>query len=80
MPPEDPEVSWNFNFALRNEIGLVSVLTLFAFFFMYLCYKLSKQFGWNNYKKMGGDLEQKGDNTIITFIQEILITIMISSL
>lgn len=60
IPPEDPGVTWNFNFALRHEIGLVSVLTLFVFFFMFLCYKLYKQFGWNIYKRIGPDIEQQG--------------------
>ncbi|KAG2215629.1 hypothetical protein INT46_006233 [Mucor plumbeus] len=58
-PPEDPDVSWNFNFALRNEIGLVSVMFIFSVLFMYLCYKLYKQFGWNIYKRIGADIEQQ---------------------
>ncbi|KAI8064818.1 uncharacterized protein B0P05DRAFT_554478 [Gilbertella persicaria] len=58
-PPEDPNVSWDFILALRNEIGLVSIMTLLSFLFMYLCYKLYKQFGWNIYKRIGADIEQQ---------------------
>ncbi|KAL0139854.1 hypothetical protein V8B55DRAFT_1501966 [Mucor lusitanicus] len=58
-PPEDPDVSWNFNFALRNEIGLVSVMFILSVLFMYLCWKLYKQFGWNIYKRIGADIEQQ---------------------
>ncbi|GAA5800665.1 hypothetical protein EDC94DRAFT_604082 [Helicostylum pulchrum] len=54
--PEDPKVAWNFGLALRNEIGLVSIMTLFAFIFIYLCWKLYKQFGWNIYKRIGADI------------------------
>jgi hypothetical protein len=60
-PPEDPDVSWNFNFALRNEIGLVSIMFLFACVFTFFSWKLYKQFGWNIYKKIGADIEQQGN-------------------
>ncbi|CEP12030.1 hypothetical protein [Parasitella parasitica] len=58
-PPEDPEVSWNFDFALRNEIGLVSIMFLFSILFTFLSYKLYKQFGWSIYKRIGADIEQQ---------------------
>ncbi|KAG2209412.1 hypothetical protein INT47_008254 [Mucor saturninus] len=57
--PEDPEVVWHFGLALRNEIGLVSVMAIFAFIFMYLCWKLYKQFGWSVYKRIGADINQQ---------------------
>ncbi|KAI8359173.1 hypothetical protein BD560DRAFT_405521 [Blakeslea trispora] len=58
-PPENPDVKWNFNLALRNEIGLVSVMTILALVFIHLCYKLYKQFGWNIYKRIGADIKQQ---------------------
>lgn len=58
-PPEDPEVVWNFGLALRIEIGLVSVMTLISAAYIYLCWKLYKQFGWNIYKRIGADINQQ---------------------
>ncbi|CAO3653577.1 unnamed protein product [Mucor hiemalis] len=58
-PPEDPEVVWNFGLALRNEIGLLSVMALFSIVYIYLCWKLYKQFGWNIYKRIGADINQQ---------------------
>lgn len=45
--------------ALRNEIGLVAILSLFSFIFVYLCWKLYKQFGWSIYKRIGADINQQ---------------------
>ncbi|KAI9478065.1 MAG: hypothetical protein EXX96DRAFT_569438 [Benjaminiella poitrasii] len=56
-PPENPQVAWNFNFALRSEIGLVSVMSILSIIFIYLCYRLYKQFGWTIYKRIGADIE-----------------------
>lgn len=32
---------------------------ILSILFMYLCYKLYKQFGWNIYKRIGADIEQQ---------------------
>lgn len=34
-------------------------MTLISFIFMYLCWKLYKQFGWNIYKRIGADIKQQ---------------------
>lgn len=31
-------------------------MAIFVFVYIYLCWKLYKQFGWNNYKKIGADI------------------------
>ncbi|KAI7903305.1 uncharacterized protein BX663DRAFT_508170 [Cokeromyces recurvatus] len=56
-PPENPQITWNFNFTLSHEIGLVSVMFIFSFLFIYICYKLYKQFDWNIYKRIGADIK-----------------------
>lgn len=76
-PPEDPDVSWNFNFALRNEIGLVSVMFILSILFMYLCWKLYKQFGWNIYKRIGADIEQQGNLRMLILRTADMLTINI---
>ncbi|CAO3677104.1 hypothetical protein G6F70_001637 [Rhizopus microsporus] len=48
-----------FLIALRNGIGLVVVMALFSFIFVYLSYQLFKQFGWNTYKRIGADIQQQ---------------------
>lgn len=69
-PPEDPVVSWNFIFALHNEIALVSIMSLFACIFIFFSWKLYKQFGWNIYKKIGADIEQQGTQLyLFTFLK-----------
>ncbi|KAF0420282.1 Golgi apparatus membrane protein [Gigaspora margarita] len=40
---------------LGNDIPCVIVLLMLAFIMSYLSYKLYKQFGWVNYKRIGGD-------------------------
>ncbi|CDH53202.1 predicted protein [Lichtheimia corymbifera JMRC:FSU:9682] len=45
----------DFHVALRYEIALASVMLVFTLVFALLCYKLSRQFGWNTYKRLGAD-------------------------
>ncbi|KAI9322195.1 hypothetical protein BX666DRAFT_2057229 [Dichotomocladium elegans] len=42
--------------AMRLEIALSVALLLFACIMAYLSYEMSRQFGWNIYKKIGADL------------------------
>ncbi|KAG1437708.1 hypothetical protein G6F56_012973 [Rhizopus delemar] len=48
-----------FMVALRNGIGLVTVMSILSIVFTYLCYQLFKQFGWNIYKRIGADIQQQ---------------------
>ncbi|CAO3671740.1 unnamed protein product [Rhizopus stolonifer] len=48
-----------FMVALRNGIGLVTVMSILSLVFTYLCYQLFKQFGWNIYKRIGADVQQQ---------------------
>lgn len=34
-------------------------MAIFSFLFMYLCWKLYKQFGWSIYKRIGADINQQ---------------------
>lgn len=43
--------------AEKIEISLSVVLLTFAIIMSYLSYQMSKQFGWNIYKKIGADVQ-----------------------
>ncbi|CAG8439750.1 15757_t:CDS:2, partial [Acaulospora morrowiae] len=46
----------------KNDVPCVLVLFFFAFIMAYLSYKLYQSFGWNIYKKIGGDVKIQGDH------------------
>lgn len=45
--------------AMRFEIALSVVIMLFACAMSYLSYGMSRQFGWNIYKKIGADVQMQ---------------------
>ncbi|CDH54660.1 hypothetical protein RO3G_11563 [Lichtheimia corymbifera JMRC:FSU:9682] len=45
--------------AMRLEIALSVVILLFACAMIYLSYGMSRQFGWNIYKKIGADVQMQ---------------------
>lgn len=44
---------------MRLEIALSVVILLFACAMIYLSYGMSRQFGWNIYKKIGADVQMQ---------------------
>lgn len=48
--------------AARNlEIALSVIILLFACAMSYLSYEMSRQFGWNIYKKIGADVQMQSE-------------------
>ncbi|KAM3578563.1 hypothetical protein VKS41_008948 [Umbelopsis sp. WA50703] len=47
--------------ALRYEIAIAVGTVVLTLIFIYLCKKLSQQFGWNIYKRIGADLKMQGE-------------------
>ncbi|KAI8140879.1 hypothetical protein BJV82DRAFT_621462 [Fennellomyces sp. T-0311] len=45
--------------AMRLEIALCVVILIFACMMSYLSYEMSRQFGWNIYKKIGADVQMQ---------------------
>jgi hypothetical protein len=50
------------------ELPHIAVLMVIAIFMAGLSWKLYQQFGWNTYKKIGGDIEMQ--SKILMHIQE----------
>ncbi|KAL1936028.1 hypothetical protein VTP01DRAFT_162 [Rhizomucor pusillus] len=53
--------------AMRLEIALSVVILLFACVMAYLSYGMSRQFGWNIYKKIGADVQMQKMYRIFQF-------------
>lgn len=45
--------------AMRLEIALSISILIFACVMAYLSYEMSRQFGWNIYKKIGADVQMQ---------------------
>jgi TRAP-type C4-dicarboxylate transport system permease small subunit len=51
--------------AEKIEIALAVMILAFAIIMSYLSYEMSKQFGWNIYKKIGADVRIQSMSAII---------------
>ncbi|KAL0096945.1 hypothetical protein J3Q64DRAFT_1710298 [Phycomyces blakesleeanus] len=52
-----PEIAYPLSIAEKIEISLSVTTLVFACIMSFLSYKMSKQFGWNIYKKIGADVK-----------------------
>lgn len=51
--------------AEKIEIALSVTIMTFAIIMSFLSYQMSKQFGWNIYKKLGADVKMQSNATIL---------------
>ncbi|KAG1139368.1 hypothetical protein G6F37_009178 [Rhizopus arrhizus] len=64
--------------AEKLEVTLSAVLLVFAVIMSFLSFQMSKQFGWNIYKKIGADVRiQKGRNSLWKSIIQVIVTLLI---